>query len=71
MIETTECDGLTITVDDETGILTFNWNEKTHPQWDFLYVLGEDGIKKRLIDNCKQILSEDETENLHNPVSSS
>ena len=65
MTETTERDGLTITVDYKTSILTFDWDDETHPQWNFLHDLGEDGIRKALMNYCTQLLSEDETEDLH------
>ena len=65
MTDTTERDGLTITVDDETNILTFSWDDETHPMWNFLHDLGEEGIRKALTDFCTQIFSEDGTEELH------
>lgn len=60
MTDITERDGLTITVDDETNILTFSWDDETHPMWNFLHDLGEEGISKLLMDYCTQILSENE-----------
>lgn len=28
--------GLTVTFDDETGIFTFDWDENTHPEYNFI-----------------------------------
>lgn len=28
--------GLTVTFDDETGIFTFDWDEETHPEYNFI-----------------------------------
>lgn len=29
-------DGLTVTFDDETNIFTFEWDEETHPEYNFI-----------------------------------
>lgn len=29
-------DGLTVTFDDETGIFSFEWDEETHPEYNFI-----------------------------------
>lgn len=36
MLETSSEDGLTVSYDDETGIFTFDWNEETHPEYNFI-----------------------------------
>lgn len=64
-------DGLIVTIDDETNILTFEWDPDTHPRWNYLQELGEKGITQMLMDHCQQILSEHETKDLHDPESSS
>ncbi len=28
--------GLTVTFDDDTGIFTFEWDEETHPEYNFI-----------------------------------
>jgi len=63
-LDWSEEDGLVITIDDEANLITFEWNEETHPQWNILHELGEDGVNQVLMDYCKQVLSEHETENL-------
>jgi hypothetical protein len=70
-VEQSEKDGLVITVDDEASSFLFEWNEETHPQWNFLCDLGEEGISRMLMDRCQRILSEHETKDLHDPESSS
>jgi len=33
----TTCDaGLTVTYDEETGIFSFEWDEETHPEYNFI-----------------------------------
>ena len=29
-------DGLTVSFEDETGIFTFEWDEETHPEYNFI-----------------------------------
>ena len=29
-------DGLTVSFDDETGIFSFEWDEETHPEYNFI-----------------------------------
>lgn len=35
-METSSEDGLTVTFDDETGIFTFDWDDETHPEYNFI-----------------------------------
>jgi hypothetical protein len=70
-VEQSEKDGLTVTIDDETDNILFEWDEETHPQWNFLHDLGEEGLTQMLMEQCQQILSEHETKDLHDPESSS
>jgi hypothetical protein len=70
-VERSEKDGLVVMIDDETDTLTFEWDDETHPQWNFLRELGEDGVTEMLLAHCQQILSEHETKDLHDPEPSS
>ena len=56
--EAGEEDGLTVTIDDETNILTFTWDPDTHPQWNYLQELGEEGVKELLMDYVQRTLEE-------------
>ena len=51
-------DGLIVTIDDETNILTFEWDPDTHPQWNYLQELGEEGVKELLMDYVQRTLEE-------------
>lgn len=35
-METSSDAGLTVTFDEETGIFSFEWNEETHPEYNFI-----------------------------------
>jgi hypothetical protein len=62
-VERSEKDGLVILIDDETDLITLEWNEETHPRWNFLHDLGEEGVTEMLMDYCKQAISEHELKN--------
>jgi len=70
-IERSEKDGLVVIIDDEANLMTFEWDDETHPQWNFLRDLGEEGVTELLIDYCNQVISEHETKDLHDPGPSS
>lgn len=70
-VSRSEENGLVIIVDDEANLLTFEWDDETHPQWNFLRELGEDGVTAMLMAHCNQIISEHETKDLHDPGPSS
>lgn len=70
-VERSEKDGLVVIIDDEANLMTFEWDDETHPQWNFLHDLGEEGVTQMLMDHCQRILSEHETKDLHDPEPSS
>jgi hypothetical protein len=70
-VERSEKDGLVVIIDDEANLMTLEWDDETHPQWNFLRDLGEEGVTELLIDYCNQVFSEHETKDLHDPESSS
>ena len=35
-METSSDAGLTVSIDDETGIVSFEWDEETHPEYNFI-----------------------------------
>ena len=70
-VERSEENGLVVIIDDEASLMTLEWDDETHPQWNFLRDLGEDGVTEMLIDYCNQVLSEHETKDLHDPEPSS
>lgn len=36
VMEISTQDGLTVTFDDETGVFSFEWDEETHPEYNFI-----------------------------------
>lgn len=59
-IEDTEQDGLTICFDEETCTITFDWNDETHPEYNFLHLLTPEQLSKMLMDQIEQSLPTDE-----------
>ena len=70
-VERNEKDGLVVIIDDEANLITLEWDDETHPQWNFLRDLGEEGVTELLMDYCRLLLSEHETEDLHDSGPSS
>lgn len=42
--------GLTVTFDDETGIFTFEWDEDTHPEYNFIKDFTDDDFATMMRD---------------------
>lgn len=55
---TTEIDGLTVTVNEETSEITFDWDPKTHPQYNYIYEIGEAELLKKLTESMKDLIKE-------------
>lgn len=53
-----ERDGLTITYDDEKGEITFDWNEDTHPKYNFLAELSEETLLDLIVDQIRKNLDQ-------------
>jgi hypothetical protein len=70
-VERSEKDGLVVIIDDEANLITLEWDDETHPQWNFLRELGEEGVTELLIDYCKRVISKHETKDLYDPGPSS
>jgi len=54
-LDFTEKNGLLITYDEETNLLTFEWDEKTHPQYNYLYGLTEERFSQMLKEHCERL----------------
>lgn len=48
-----EEDGLRISYDEESGLLSFEWDEKTHPQYDCLRDLTTEKFQQILEEYCE------------------
>lgn len=56
-------DGLTVSYDEEQGIITFDWNEETHPQYSWLSDLTADDLMEAILNYCNDIIdNEQETQ---------
>ena len=52
--------GLTVSYNEETLTFTFEWDETTHPEYDFLYELTEEKFSE-MVQNYCQTLTNAET----------
>lgn len=48
-MESIELDGLLVSYDEEADILTFSWDEHTHPKWNALESMSHDAFKQSLL----------------------
>lgn len=60
-----EENGLRITYNEESGRITFEWNEKTHPQYDVLYGLTDEMFSQMLEEHCKHLDALQKTTDIH------
>ena len=60
-----EEDGLRITYDEESNLLTFEWDENTHPQYNCLYCLTEERFSQMLKEHCERLDALQETSDVH------
>jgi hypothetical protein len=65
MINTTVCEGLTVHYDDgdenKEVSLTFEWDEETHPQYNYLNEMTSEQLIAMLVKRVETVL--DETNN--------
>ena len=58
MTETSSSEGLTVTYDEETFTFTFDWNEETHPEYNFLSGWTSQDLIQLLTEYLKQVEDE-------------
>lgn len=49
-METSSGEGLVVTYDEETLTITFDWDEETHPEYNFLREMDSSSLVKMLTD---------------------
>ena len=59
-MESSSEDGLTVSYDEESGTITFDWDNETHPEYSFLNLLTPEESSKMLMDRIKELVTEDE-----------
>lgn len=59
-MESSSEDGLTVSFDEESGTITFDWDNETHPEYNFLNLLTPEELSKMLMDRIKELVAEDE-----------
>lgn len=59
-MESSSEDGLTVSYDEESGTITFDWDNETHPEYNFLNLLTPEELSKMLMDRIKELVTEDE-----------
>lgn len=59
-MESSTNDGLTVSYDEESGTITFDWDNEMHPEYNFLNLLTPEELSKMLMDRIKELVAEDE-----------
>jgi hypothetical protein len=57
-MESTTNDGLTVTYNEETLEFTFDWDEITHPEYNFLHELTSEDLVNILTERLKALEAE-------------
>ena len=64
LVETSTDAGLTVSIDNETGIISFEWDEETHPEYNFIKDFTDESFATMLreyIDSLGLDLNDQET----------
>ena len=61
-MDTSTDSGLTVSFDEETGTFTLDWNEETHPQWNFLAGMTSDEFCDLLQNYLDELKKTNDTE---------
>lgn len=68
-METSTDAGLTVTFDDETGIFSFEWDEETHPEYNFIKDFTDESFATMMREYIAKLdLLEDVQETSDNPT---
>lgn len=60
LMETTDDGGLQVSFDEENGVITFDWDEETHPEYNFLHLLTPEELSKMLLGKLELLEASDE-----------
>ena len=48
--------GLTVSYDEEQGMITFDWDEETHPEYNWLTKVTPDQLMDGILNYCNDII---------------
>ena len=60
LMESTEDGNLNVSYDEENGVITFDWDEEAHPEYNFLHLLTPEELTTMLFDRLKMLEASDE-----------
>lgn len=55
VMEISTQDGLTVTFDDETGVFSFEWDEETHPEYNFIKDFTDESFATMIRDHIAKL----------------
>lgn len=57
-MESSTAHGLTVSYNEETLTFTFEWDETTHPEYNFIYGLTEETFAEMVKNYCNKLSNE-------------
>lgn len=59
-VDNSEQEGLVVIYDEDTETITFDWNQETHPEYNFLSLMTPEELSKMLMDYLHTLEDEHE-----------
>ncbi len=66
-----ENDGLLVSFDEESSTFTLEWDEETHPEYNFLRLLTPEELTNRLSEQLQKLIDDENGSNIQDRGSSS
>jgi hypothetical protein len=70
-MESSEKDGLQVSFDEESSTFTFEWDEETHPEYNYLKAMTPEEFTQALTDQLQQFIDDEKSKQLQSGGSSS
>lgn len=67
--ESSTLGGLTVSFDEETSTFTFDWDEKTHPEYNYLKELTDEMFSEMLINSISERLTKEQLKSIEEQLS--
>jgi hypothetical protein len=69
-MEFSENDGLLVSFDEESNTFTFEWDDETHPEYNFLRLLTPEELMNRLSAQFQKLIDDESQPNVQDRGSS-
>ena len=69
-MESSENDGLLVSFDEESNTFTLEWDEETHPEYNFLRLLTPEELTNKLSEQLQKLIDDESRSNVQDRGSS-